>query len=50
VRRKEKLTLWPNCLPFPVNSQRADILFFPVIFKIYISIMPFILPVKVKDI
>ena len=25
VRRKEKLTLWPNCLPFPVKSQRAAI-------------------------
>lgn len=27
VRRKEKLTLWPNCLPLPVNSQRAAISF-----------------------
>src|SRR5690349_24704737 len=25
VRRKEKLTLWPNCLPLPVSSQRAAI-------------------------
>jgi len=32
VRRKEKLTLWPNCLPFPVNSHRAVILFLPIIF------------------
>ena len=23
VRRSEKLTLWPNCLPLPVRSQRA---------------------------
>lgn len=34
VRRKEKLTLWPNCLPFPVNSQRAAIVYyFPIIFN-----------------
>ena len=26
VRRNEKLTLCPNCLPFPVNSQRATII------------------------
>lgn len=25
VRRKEKLTLWPNCFPLPVSSQRAVI-------------------------
>ena len=32
VRRKEKLTLWPNCLPLPVNSQRAAIISFPFLF------------------
>src|SRR5687768_6505820 len=26
VRRKEKLTLWPNCLPLPVSSHRAAII------------------------
>ncbi len=25
VRLKEKLTLWPNCLPLPVSSHRAAI-------------------------
>jgi hypothetical protein len=33
VRRKEKLTLWPNCLPLPVSSQRATISLLPLIFN-----------------
>jgi len=32
VRRKEKLTLWPNCLPLPVKSQRAAIVLLPLTF------------------
>jgi hypothetical protein len=36
VRRKEKLTLWPNCLPFPVSSHRAAI----VLFRLFLSIAP----------
>lgn len=28
VRRKEKLTLCPNCLPFPVSSHLDAILFY----------------------
>lgn len=33
MRRKEKLTLWPNCLPLPVSSQRAAISILPLIFN-----------------
>ena len=29
VRRKEKLTLLPNCFPLPVSSHRATIVYFP---------------------
>lgn len=42
VRRKEKLTLWPNCLPLPVSSQRAAIsLLLRVIFKTRIIVADF---------
>lgn len=38
VRRKEKLTLWPYCLPLPVNSQRDAIILkhFPFV-KLFLS-------------
>lgn len=32
VRRKEKLTLLPNCLPLPVSSHRAAMVVVPLIF------------------
>lgn len=49
VRRKEKLTLWPNCLPFPVSSHRAVIIYyFHLFFTICISVTLFRLPVKVR--
>ena len=48
MRRREKLTLLPNCLPFPVSSQRAAILFhLTLIITICISIALFCLLVKV---
>ena len=39
VRRKEKLTLWPNCLPLPVSSQRAAMMS-SLPFNLVISIRP----------
>lgn len=36
VLRKEKLTLFPYCLPFPVNSHFDAIGFFPVINNLYL--------------
>lgn len=46
MRRKEKLTLWPNCLPFPVSSQRAAISLLPLILTILAIVAVFILYVK----
>ncbi len=47
VRRKEKLTLWPNCLPLPVSSHFDAITFLYLIITIRTSLLCFITLVKV---
>ena len=53
VRRKEKLTLLPNCFPLPVSSHRATIIYFLLVIWQFLYkrtlglILPF-LPLKVN--